>query len=814
MPRSTQLSEADIEELQDLAASTPHDGDQKTAYSPIPDRKLSSTTADATPAYRYGDVRSESRSPSPFNPAQTRQNSYGLQLVVSHARKRLSGWEMGMILAVSADVAVLVLVLALTVSTALRFPRNGFQATLVDDNCDSVRSWSTWLHLGVNVVCTILLATSSYVMQCLTSPTRKEINRAHSKGRCMDIGVPGFKNLFRTTPRRILLWLVILLSSLPLHLLANSAVYETQGANSYVMAVVEEDFISRPLSGLSQGYAYTGGGYNSASNTSPEPSWVDKVQVTLGWNTTRLLKGLVPRMERLENADCMRAYSQPLLSNRRTVLAVTSHKFNIPANSSYNYIDSLYYQSVDYCPDCQSYRYYTDPTLWLCAWLEDEVNYASVRGCNVAAAIRRASEWTINREPIEYCLSERADGQCQLQANISIMISVIVCALVKILAILAAFWTMPKEIIATVGDAVASFLRDREPQTSHCCLMSRGDVHHHYPGKWKPGSALPKPWSAGSLTKRWGSAPSLAQWFATILFLGALLITTIAFFGVGRNRLKNAPVQASNSIGLNVPTDVASITRMGFGVVNVNFLVTLPDMTSRNGVIGHTLLVNTPQLVLSFSYFAYNAIWTQMLIAREWAQFGIRRRSLRVSSPQGQQRCNYFLTIPYLYAVPLLIISVILHWLLSQSFFLARINVNSVQPFVNYPPAVINTVGYSLGALLIFFLVAMVVVFLVVLFGIFMKLGSPMPVVAGCSFAISAACHPLNKAEDIVLVPLKWGLVSEMENGDGKDSNDLKHCSFSAGEVFSPAELPRTSNATVTRGNGVNYHGRTHVQFA
>ena len=68
-----------------------------------------------------------------------------------------------------------------------------------------------------------------------------------------------------------------------------------------------------------------------------------------------------------------------------------------------------------------------------------------------------------------------------------------------------------------------------------------------------------------------------------------------------------------------------------------NFLVTLPEMSSRNGVIGHTLLVNTPQLVLSFSYFAYNVIWTQMLIAREWAQFGIRRRSLRVSSPKGEQ---------------------------------------------------------------------------------------------------------------------------------------------------------------------------------
>ena len=247
---------------------------------------------------------------------------------------------------------------------------------------------------------------------------------------------------------------------------------------------------------------------------------------------------------------------------------------------------------------------------------------------------------------------------------------------------------------------------------------------------------------------------------------------------------------------------------MGFGVVNVNFLVSLPDMSSEDGVIGHTLLVNTPQLVLSFSYFAYNAIWTQMLIAREWAQYGIRRRSLRVSKPRGQQRCNYFLTIPYLYGVPLLIISVILHWLLSQSFFLARINVNPARPFVNTPPAIINTVGYSLGALLIFFIVGSVVVLIVVLFGIFMKLGSPMPVVAGCSLAISAACHPVNEPQEMVLMPLKWGVVGELTSGDSKDENEVKHSSFSAGEVSSPADFPRSTQA------GWNGAEKTIVKFA
>lgn len=204
---------------------------------------------------------------------------------------------------------------------------------------------------------------------------------------------------------------------------------------------------------------------------------------------------------------------------------------------------------MDYCPACRSYRYYTDPTLWLCAWLDGE-NAAEVRNCNAQAAISRASEWTISGEPIEYCLSERAEGQCQLQANLTVMIVVIFCTLVKIAAVIGAFWTLPHQIMATIGDAVASFLRDRESQTSQRCLLGRSDVEYRI---CTPGTAFPKVWSARSLTQVWGSAPSAGQWSATILFLGALLITTISFFGVGLQRLKSSPVEASNTFAVTVP---------------------------------------------------------------------------------------------------------------------------------------------------------------------------------------------------------------------------------------------------------------------
>jgi hypothetical protein len=81
-----------------------------------------------------------------------------------------------------------------------------------------------------------------------------------------------------------------------------------------------------------------------------------------------------------------------------------------------------------------------------------------------------------------------------------------------------------------------------------------------------------------------------------------------------------------------------------------------------------------PQLILSFAYFTYNALFTSMLAGLEWSQMACQKRSLRVSqNPQGEQRSSYFLQLPYRYAIPLLGFSAVMHWLISQSIFLIAV---------------------------------------------------------------------------------------------------------------------------------------------
>ena len=70
-------------------------------------------------------------------------------------------------------------------------------------------------------------------MQCLCSPSREDIDRAHSVKNWLDIGVPSFRNLRQIPKRRQLLWFGLALSSLPLHLFYNSAVFTALAVNEY-----------------------------------------------------------------------------------------------------------------------------------------------------------------------------------------------------------------------------------------------------------------------------------------------------------------------------------------------------------------------------------------------------------------------------------------------------------------------------------------------------------------------------------------------------------------------------------------------------
>jgi hypothetical protein len=188
-------------------------------------------------------------------------------------------------------------------------------------------------------------------------------------------------------------------------------------------------------------------------------------------------------------------------------------------------------------------------------------------------------------------------------------------------------------------------------------------------------------------------------------------------------------------------------------------------------------------------YFASNSLVTAMTLAHEWSGYAFQQKGLRVSTrPVQSQRTSYFLSLPYRYAIPLIIMSTVLHWLISQSLFLVGIEAYNTDLDRN-PESDIITCGFSPVAIVS--TISVGVVTLSFLIGLSIRrFKSGMPVAGSCSLAIAAACHPNpNTSEDgqawepqtdAQHLPLQWGSVQV--------DAEIGHCTFSCQEVSIPED--------------------------
>jgi hypothetical protein len=184
-----------------------------------------------------------------------------------------------------------------------------------------------------------------------------------------------------------------------------------------------------------------------------------------------------------------------------------------------------------------------------------------------------------------------------------------------------------------------------------------------------------------------------------------------------------------------------------------------------------------PQVLLSICYINLNTVCTSMASSAEWNNLATDRKGLRVTKPNGDQRSTYFLQLPYKFALPLMVLSGGLHWLLSQSFFLIRIDFyprNATEPSEWK-----SACGVSFSSLITFCTVAVALVCALRWLGR-RPMYPKLPLAESCSLMISAACHPDPDEVDPHLAKVQWGVVEGLEvQGHG-------HCSLSSKAVKKP----------------------------
>ncbi|KAJ5553974.1 hypothetical protein N7513_003933 [Penicillium frequentans] len=672
---------------------------------------------------------------------------------------RFEGWKFTIFLAFIASLIVLFFNVGFVLySTTHRWQTKHRNTILYEGDCAKVHRLSIGFHLLINSLSTALLGASNFGMQCLVAPTRRSIDQAHKSGQWLDIGVPSVRNLFRTSYGRSLLWLCLACSSLPFHLVYNSAVYATTAASAYDIYAGPGSLAQKSLEELVIDYGY----YTST----PDSSFKELYGAAKSGN-----------LDRLDNYHCLNAFAQTYQTTYEKLWVVSD---STKGNNTY----ALIYTNPVFSPSGYGYGD-LGPYDWICP-SSAEYNCNSKALSAVRTDISQ-NAWTVGspggreRFNVQYCMAMKKAQHCKLQYSFPLTMVVIVFNLIKASVLLYMWLGIPEAPILTIGDAIASFLRRSDSYTRNGCLLSGAEVRHM--DRATSATLKKKPLRAPKIfddkRRRWGSAASGRRWtFSVALWLLAILVC-IALLKYGIDEIS---ARGSN---LNAWT-------IQLGTANANTLINGTKWPTT--LLANVIIANLPQLIFSCLYFAFNSLLTSMCLAAEWSGYANNRKSLRVSNnPQLSQRSNYFLSIPYRYALPLIVLSVTLHWLISESLFVVGIEAWDMN-MMREPDSDLTTCGYSPVAILSSICVGALM--FICLVGLsFQPLESAMPVAGSCSMAIAAACHPLfdpnrhedggggdvdseNEDEDMGLLPVQWGAVPV----DGP----MGHCSFTSGDVEMP----------------------------
>ncbi|KAK0618775.1 hypothetical protein DIS24_g11536 [Lasiodiplodia hormozganensis] len=742
-------------------------------------------------------------------------------------RRMPDGWRFGVTVGVALSLCTLITnIVVLAVASAIA-SRNGHHsniATIRTGPCSDIDHIQFGIHLAINAVSTLLLGASNYCMQCLSAPTREDIDRAHGQGKWLDIGVPSMKNFSH-------------IKSIKLLFCYNSTFFVSTANNSYDVYFATEDFqkgasfdsntfppysdftdSTNFIVGLEDGTTEVRTASYLNIDERHDPYSIQSKMENLGvWNNGSLF-------ERRNNSDCIQDYAKTPLSDRRNVILVTStlpsdnQEMGVTAeragmasscekNSPSFAIVSSGDNRLVSCDANSSllsvYPYTSNiipagaPVLdnwynWICSQDVEYDNYGSDRPASLCGdgywqdMRSSASDWKVWGFKIEYCISEKMENGCSLNVAKSLMIVVILANTVKVVVLTIVIVKVKDSPLTTIGDAAASFIRKRDTTTRGMCLLTQRDFAHGYINAARLSGQPPAPKTYRTRKNRAATATGKTRWVIT----GSLAILCIVII---LSLLAYALSQLRSKFGRS---GLSFIKELGLGKTTPYNMITGWHIPSSGdaAVVATVLIANLPQLLLSFIYFFLNGLITKLSLAKEWSAYAHRRAALRVSHPRGSQRGTYFLQVPYRVGVPLMLFSGVLHLIISQSIFFVKVDGRDAHGADGDDDASLNaatsavTCGFSpLGMILTVVAAAVLSVFTVAL-GLRRLRPGGMPLAGSCSAAIAAACHGPEGTDECR--PVMWGVVpgEEEEVVEMEDGEVIGHCAFSNGTVDAPVD--------------------------
>ncbi|KAI5860053.1 hypothetical protein GGS23DRAFT_607060 [Durotheca rogersii] len=626
--------------------------------------------------------------------------------VVGHKDGSSGGWKLAAkVNCIILVVMSIVLISCLIVATS----HNGGSTQKVlffyDGDCDegNVSKVNTALHLLINIVSTLMVTSSNFFMQVLNSPTREEIDRAHLRQSWLGIGVPSVTNAFLVSKFKTWCWVLLLSTTIPIHLVFNSAIFETDRRESdFHLTIATEQFVKGgpfypPGASLFPAgfyYPYFGLPAELTYYVDPDSEAVKNI------SATALNAG---QWKRLEIRECMQEYVYCRgLKHHRSLVLVIDKPDGWLRDDMWHLQDNESDFWTRYVPPDRRNHLFFDTQCRLTSGLQPGTFDLSVK----------------------YCLAEPLERICHVALSPILLLSVTLCVILKTCVAILAMIVLSRNNqapLVTLGDALESFIERPDSATAGMCTAHQADIRWAKKGV-KVTLSGPKRWR--SLRNKWrASVVPISVWVTSYALFTIAIAVCVFLLCMG---LSSDPFYGTFFASENNP------------FIKYNF-----------SLVEGVLTANSPQLLLSVCYLAYNNMFTRLQMAREWSLFSEGYHSLRVTDPKGGQYCTYRLQLPYKYSVPLILVSIFLHWLLSNTLYLfistggyfgAGEFLSGAQPDPSLPPDTAVALGYSKWSLTVVLVVSCVLVLIPIVLS--MKPLSPDIVIVGSnSLALSAACH-------------------------------------------------------------------------
>ncbi|KAH8723447.1 hypothetical protein GQ44DRAFT_774048 [Phaeosphaeriaceae sp. PMI808] len=302
---------------------------------------------------------------------------------------------------------------------------------LLEGDCGRIKA-ST--HLVINILSTTLLSGSNYCMQCLAAPNRREVDKAHARGKWLDIGIPGIRNVPHLGRQRMFVWFPLALTSLTLHLFFNSAVYGSLVSNDYFVFFVSKSFLADTSCRSCM---------MSPNASTIEPVIYSKYKPNGVSNVIKSLhnKFKAGELDKLEPAQCIDQYATTVQSNRLHLLLIANDD-NFPTAEENSFPKGSHIYWSNFFDAGNSY----------------DNNYDWVYSGND----------NISSE-FEQLLND--SGEWRLQSNEVILMIITIMNFVKVVLMFLVACSAREEPLVTMGDAVASFLEKADSTTKDFFML-------------------------------------------------------------------------------------------------------------------------------------------------------------------------------------------------------------------------------------------------------------------------------------------------------------------------------------------------------